>query len=685
MNPPESPPTAPPSPLVRLGQVLGRVLPWLCVLLPVAAGWHLIREYKVNIPFLDDFMFTDMLEKAPHGFHWSMKPDDDYYLNLHDFFMAQMEHRLAFVRSFIMLRHYFWPKDISVENWFSFALLCGTTLNVSYLLKKTAGSFRQWWPIMMLAGFAIFSPVQYQIVLWPMMFQVACPTFFLSTTLVALQSNLPLWARWLIGVLSALCATLCIASGLLVWMLPVFIMLFGGVIPERARVKFIGAWLAVFAVVAGFYFHDLHNEVGGPWAYKQPPASETMHRNISTFVGSPERVLPFIFRVMGGHLARGTGAAIMDSAFWIGLVSAVLFLAACGWWIYRFKDEALRRRLSPWIAFGSYTLATGLLVCLGRVWATASGDNSISPRYVIHGIPLTISLCALAWIIAGDLRARCAAWTPRLEKSLLAGGVTLAALLAVSWLQGIRLMETWSSARLRMATNTMFFKLHFDHADGPDIDGIVAPFWTHARILDDLHVLNPPMLQDNRLANFKISKSALSTNTARWESLVVDYSPEETKKEEPKKKADDSPEKADAKKTEEPKKRMAQANGFAALSGRKRVADGVFLTYRDDKGEWRIFHVAQVTSLPLYLNDTIARDLQNIQTPGDGIGDSFAAFSGEFALDKIPPGTHELAAWAFDYREQTVYPIVGGFQFDGSVATAITPKKNLPLEAQATP
>jgi hypothetical protein len=638
--------------LMRACQVVWPWMRWVILLIPVLATVQLIREYKVNIPFLDDYMFTDMLDKARHGFRWSFDLDTSEtgaVLTLHDFYMVQMEHRLGFVRALILLRDHFWPTDITVENWFTFAFLLGTALNVGFLLKKTAGEFRQWWIVWALAAFAIFSPIQYQIILWAMMFQVACPAFFLSSTLAVLESNLPMWVRWVIGALCALCATMCIASGLLVWMLPIFVMLFGGVLRGRGRWWFIGLWVAVLGIVAFLYFHDIHNEVEGAFAYKEKQGETTMHRNLSAFVEGREKVVAFIFRVMGGHLERGSGAALMESSWWIGFVSTVLFVACCVWWIVRFKDEKMRQRLAPWIAFGSYTVATATLICLGRVWATSSGDNSISPRYTIHGVPLTVALCAMVWIIAADLRTRYAAWAARIEKGLLAGGLGLVCLLTLSWLQGMRLMETWSSARLRMATNTLFFKIHFaNYGKGPDMDANIAANFSRAQWLNnELHVLKPAMLNDNRLSNFKIAKnSPLSINSAQWESLTVDTA-----------------------------RHKGRAEGFAALAGRKRVADGVFLTYRDGD-DWRIFHLGQVRAMPIYMEQTLERDLQNIQTPGDNAGENFAAFDSEFDLDMIPPGSHELAAWAFDYKEQTAYPIVGSFRLEGEKVIDLKPKKD---------
>ena len=648
------------------------VAAWVCILLPVVLLARLMRENLVNIPFLDDYMFTPMFEKARNGFAFTFAHDDNV-LTLHDFFLVQMEHRLAFVRALIMARHHFWPGDITMECWFTFAFLCGTALNVLVLLRRTAGGFQTWWPVMLLATLAIFTPVQYQIILWAMMFQVACPAFFLSTTLVAMTSKLPLWARWLLGVLCGVCAMLCIASGILVWLLPVFVMIFGDALPKgRTRWIFTGTWLAALATLLFFYFevttatraelavtaerparkallslggdrvltYNLHNETDPRFAYKQNE-DETMRRNTKTFLEKSEQIAPFVLRLVGGNLGRGTSATLMTSTLVIGGVSVVLLIAAGAFWLARFKDEELRGKLAVWFAFGGYSVAAAVLVCLGRLWATSTGENSISPRYVIHAVPLTVALAAIALIVAQDLRSRSVFSAVTISKTLLAGFVALIALQVSSWLHGARLMETWSSARLRMATNTMFFAEPHTF-NKVEMDANIAPNFESARALDRLGLLNPPMAATNQLSQFKIAPQPLAPSTAAWKTLLVD-----------------------------PEKRIARALGYASLGGRKRVADGVFLTYKDDQGAWRIFHIAQVRAMPAYLLQTIGRDLQNVQVPGDSLGgEAGAAFDAEFRFDQLPDGAHEVCAWAFDFRQQTAFPMTGAFRIDTVAAKA---------------
>ena len=445
--------------------------PWVCILFPILALLCLMREHLVNIPFLDDYMFQPMLEKAAKGFLLTMASDDNH-LTLHDFFLVQMEHRMAFVRGIIMLRHHFWPGNMTPENWFTFILLVITAVNVSVLLKKTSGApFKVWWPVMALASLAIFSPIQYQIVLWAMMFQVAVPACVLSSALVALMSErLPLWAKWLIGVIGALCATLSFASGILVWLLPLPAIVWGAGLPKgRARWIYLGCWLAAFIITMGLYFHDLHNEVDGRFAYKQDEV-KTMDRDVGAFLKSPLKSLVFIMHLAGGHLGRGLQMPIMSLAFGVGFVSLLLLACACLFWLSRFRDETMRQRLLPWICFGSYTFGAAAMVAMGRIWATTSGDNAISPRYTIHGVPLTIALLAMGFIIARDFIERCPQWKCGIEKLCVAAVMMVLALQAASWLHGIRMMETWESSRLRMATNTLFYKEF-----RVDIEGDIAP------------------------------------------------------------------------------------------------------------------------------------------------------------------------------------------------------------------
>ena len=629
-----------------LQPVLIRFIPWVVIIAPFVSLFFLMRQHLVNIPYLDDFMFQTMFEKGLKGFEWSLQRNDEH-LTLHDFFLVQMEHRMAFVRAIIMLRHYLSPSSITPQNWFTLALLFLTAVNVGILCRKTMGAaFKSWWPVLALACFLIFSPVQYQVVLWALMFQVAMPAFALSTTLVALHSNrLPLWLKWTIGVVAAECATNCFAAGILVWLLPLPVMIWGAGFPKgKSRWFYLAAWLAVFAVTMVLYMHDLHNEVDGPYAYKQDEV-KTMDRNVGAVLKSPSKAAVFVLHFVGGTLGRGFAVPIMTLSYLSGLVSVILLVAGALFWLRKFADQDLRQRLLPWFCFGTYSVGAGAMVAMGRVWATSNGDNAISPRYTIHTVPLTVSLVAIGFIILRH-------WSEqRPERCLLSKRIgtvlftLLACMTAASWLHGMRLMETWESARLRMATNTMFFK-----ESRVDVQGMIAPNKRKAAWMDGQGLLGVKMTDSNLANQFKRSKKQLNETSACWSGFTINTID-----------------------------RVCEAQGYACLRKRHRVADGVFLTYKNNEGNWVIFTLAQVRAMPLFLSGTLGRDLQNIHIPGDFVeAEGLSGFSAEFPLDRLPKESDiEVAAWAFDYREQTAYPMAGRFRVDAIKGIAHRMDKDL--------
>jgi hypothetical protein len=633
----------------RVWPVLRLFLQWSLVLLPAVGLFLLIRKFGVNIPFLDDWMYVSMFEKERAG-----------TLTLHDFFMVQMEHRMAFVRGMMMVFYKLFPGNWTIHMFFSWLLLTLTYVNVALLLKKTTGqAFRVWWPLLVLAGLTIFCPVQYRVVLWTMMFQVAALGFFLSSALLAIMSGLPLWLRWVIGIVCASLATQSFASGILVWLLPLPLVWFTPAVKgPRARIIFTVLWLAVFAVTMKLYFTNLVNEVEPMFAYKQGE-EETMRKDVKGMIMDPGRSGSYVFRFLGNHLCRGTSFSMMDVSLVIGGVSFVLYVAAFFYLVRHWRREDLRSKLGPWLMFGAYSIGTGALVAMGRSWASTTGDNAIAPRYVIHAVPLTVALIAMVWIIVQDIVQRRPDLQSGMQRFIHGSGMALLAVLILSWAQGWRLMDMWHSSRLRGAVNTRFYNVLYQ------VEDIVPANRKHARRADNLGLLNPPMLKDRMLSNFRLEPSLLSSNTASFRSMEIDL--EEVKKG-AEKEEDESPGTASvgAPEGEAEQRYVARVEGFACLRGRDRVADGVFFTRRiPENGTWEIFHVVQVSGMPLYLFDTLNKDTQFVHVPSGNIAqDGLAGFTGTFVMTQLPPGVHDIMAWAYDAREDSVYPMAPFYQLD---------------------
>lgn len=602
----------------------------LLILLPPIGLAALIAEHQVNIPFLDDWMFTEMLQKAREG-----------KLALHDFWKAQMEHRISFVRLVILARHWLWPTDVRPQFWVSWLMLVGTGINVAVLMRHSLDGFRRWWLPMLLASMILFTPLQYQVVLWAMMFQVACPVFFFSTAMVVVMSRrLPAWLRFAIAVLCTECGTLSFASGLQIWVLSIPLILWAAPFPQpRQRWSFLAAWLVVFAATAGLYFYDLKNEADPAFSYGSGE-EETMQGHVGGLMSDPGRGTAFVLGFLGGHLARGTGAPIFDLAKWIGGASLLLFAAFAVWWLIRFRDASLRTRWLPWLLLGGYSIGAAVLTALGRAWATKDADGSIAARYVIHAVPLTVALIVLGCLAAEEWQRQRPQCVLRVVMGKAIAASALFMLLLNGWIHGAQIMEVWESSRLRGATNTLFFNVL-------EVEGNVAPSRPRAAWMNELGLLNPPMLKNSRLDNFKISGDTPGRGTARLDDVRIFGN-------------------------------KITASGIAGLHGRRRVADGIFITYRDDAGAWIIFHVTQVRQMPLYLDGALDRDLRFTHVPDTSkrLGEALTAFTGACGLDRIPPGRREVRAWIFDYTKQTAYPMDGRFMVD---ATAREAKKLGPL------
>ena len=613
-----------------------KLIPWILILLPVATLIMLVSSYAVNIPFLDDWMFTPMYEKA-RGMHGGF--------NLHDFFIVQMEHRLAWPRIIIVMLDKLCPGNFVAQCWFTVFLLCVTLINIGLLLRQTGKPFSSWWPVLAFASALIFSPVQYMIILWPMMFQVATPVAGLSLGLVAVGSKLPNWAKFLIAGFGAMAATLSIASGLLVWLLMIPAIIWArGIITNRARMIFLATWIVTFGATVALYFHNLKNETDPQFAYKAGKDEVTATKGASSLLKNPGRGIEFTLEFIGGNLCRGTSGNMRVVARVVGGISLAALLAACCYWLKR-RESSDRINLTPWIALGLYAPGTGMLVALGRAWATTNGDNSLQSRYVIHAVPLTVSLIALGWLI---FREASPERRERFGKLRVIAATTLTVILCINWIHGRFMMETWSSSRLRAAANTQFFKL--SNPENPFLfnpTSELASNQQYAERLDDLGLITPRMLTQPRLDQFDSHKRGTSSNTSNLDNIRV-------------------------LKDNNSKRTLLLATGEAALPGRERVADAIIFARRNpeiDNDPWVIFHVGQVTQMPIGLSYTMGRDLRFLFLPMQEMSSGLSMFSLEIPLTALAKDekTYVVTAYAFDFKRQRMIPMEGLFRVNTSV------------------
>lgn len=612
------------------------LVPYLIILWPAWVLCRWISRDAINAPFLDDYMSVPLFDKAAH-----------HQLTAHDFFAAQMEHRIAWVRVVQLAFHKAWPRHLWIAQvWYNWVLLVVTLVNVGVLLRQSGlQPFRRHWPLTALASLCLFSPVQFNIILWPFMHQVVSLAFFLTTALIVWRKNWPAPLRFFLGLFCALAATLSFTAGFLVWVVLLPVMVWNAPMPSgTARKVIVAAWILALLVTAGFYFHDLKNEVGGDYAMGQGETA-TLGRDLREFANDPLKAARYAARILGSPLMRGSTLDLMQSSLVSGVVLLSLFAFCLGWWLWRIRDGDFRRRMLPWLAMGAYAVGTAIAITMGRVWIGISGAYALSTRYVIHATPLVIALPVLLWLIAEDVSqryVRTQRWLPRI---LAVAGTALAMLHLPGWAYGGNMMEAWSSSRKRGASSTRFFKsgcvVENCYPDTPSPDYLLA---------DQLHLLDPPMLTSRRLEEIPASPHPLSETFAAWSSLRITNG-------------------------------TGIAEGRAILKQRWRPVDAIVFARQIDVKHWEIFHVAQVTALPLYLSNMIVRDLEFMYQPPDGVYQNLSTFSAHFDLKRLPQGKSIVAAWAYDYDVRRVSLIPGAFEIDTETGR-ITPLGNDPASVQ---
>lgn len=599
------------------------------ILLPIWLCAMLVRDNATDTRFYDDWMLAETLLKFREG-----------TLTWHDIVAVQMEHRLAVPRLLIILLHQF-TKDMRVENILTFVLLSGMFWNLIWLLRRVSlkGGLAQWWLPAALMSLTLFSPIQYQTLLWGCTFTSILPGFFLSLAMVSWWSSTPRWLAFTLAALSAIGGMMSFASALNIWPLMLLAILLGrSDMPWPQRRKYAIAWASLMAVSLALYFHNFTNAVRPEFAYNQG-GTVTMQHSIGVFLGDIGRAVEFVLAVLGCHLGRGWHQDNIKVSQIFGGITVLLFGTALALILRRrlTLPERLSRAL-PWIILTLQAVQTGLMIGMGRLWVGRTLVQAVTARYCAYELYATVGLIALSAMACHGLLweddavpARLRNWNGRKLLAPIAATALIAVQL-VEWSYGSQMMQLWHFARLQGVALLKFIYLTPNHSylgkveggDGEDAARL-------AMALDKHRLLYPAPLKGRRLDSFKIMKQPLKTNVASFDRLVFD-----------------------------PVKGML-AEGYSAFQGDRHPADAVLLTSRKrGTHDWRIFGVVQVDFSLGYLHLATQRDLEFISN--ERWNPETAARWNPKVLSAGPPPDpgDEISAWALDVTRNSVNRIPEG-------------------------
>lgn len=556
-----------------------------------------IARFGVNFPVWDQWDTPGlMFVRAYQGkFDWLAGQFDWPFL------IAQHnESRKLFPRLILVSLAAVTDWNVKVEM-FLIAGLMGLIAVELYLLSRlTLVGISQRWQggLAVVANLLVFSLIQYDNFLLGLQVCVLLSLWAIVTGLLIAQTRWQLGWKTLLGVVLCTVSTYSFSNGLLSWIV-IFPALFWArrwtKDALRSRLPWMGVWGLGMAVNLGAYFRD----------YIKPPE----HPDVSS--ASVWEIGHYVLVFLGSPLASRD----LSIATWVGLAILVSWLGCVVgllWPSPQMSDRLFRAK--SWIMLGSYAFISGSFAAIGR--AGFGVEQALSPRYTTFSLYAIVSIIYLsALVLERDLTA-----FPNLDRrpylwGIFGFGLALhlqTSMVAIAGMQE-RQTDTYHAQACTLLMPVVRDEACLREYVYPKLDRLE----THARAINALGYLNPPLIESEDLRQF--SQPSTGRVVGNFDALsAVDGD------------------------------RYSVA-GWAVLTQRRRPADVVVLSYRTPQGAEKPFAIA----------DHFQGRSDLPQFPG---ASSFnLGWTDEFSSTALPSGRQTIRAWAFDATTAQAYPLPGQF------------------------
>ena len=587
-----------------------------------------IRRFAVNVPFMDDWQFIPLVEKARDG-----------TLKFEDLWAPHDEHRLLIPRIVIIASMLVSGGDYRLQCAITFGVVAVISGCLLWLLVRLNG----WTPraawAWLLINIALFSPIQFHNWLWPMQFAYFLPYTFLSLCFCVLYAPLNPWIKFALAAACATAGNCSFVQGNLIWVAAFPVIIFApGILPDRSRRQFAAAWIIAGLCMTGLYFYGLgHNSAAADYTYGLRGISPTTNTfiELKAHPGATLRQMGlFVLAMFGNSISRGFSIDNLLLSRRLGaatLMLAVLALLAA-WRLGSFRQRAL-----PWACLMLFTFLTAAFVCVGRVWL---GEyQPLTPRYTTFGAFCLVALIALAASIfpepqslpASAEASTAARWSRPLVwiQGMLIGAYLI--LQSVSWAYGRHLMQEWNLARWRSRASLSFIETL--PSKGLNLLGgnyqLIA---SQVKILERLGMLVRPVARDLRIPKLGRDCGMLYPGRGEFQRLF-----------------------------RLPDGRW-HASGYAICND-ERPPDLVLICTRDAGGEWTARAAVTPRTPPIFLRRNARMDYWFLAIPKmfeDVPLAEWGTWQAELPSDIFGTQTSgTIAAWAYDYEGARLYQIPG--------------------------
>ncbi len=557
-------------------------------IVPACLLLTLILKYGVDVPHWDEWEYVRFFEKFSQG-----------TLTLADLFARQNEYRQFFPDLIFVGLGWLTKWDKRYELLVSFALACLVSSNI-YRLERLSidGSRARRTMLFFLTNLLVFSPVQYENWLLGMQIIYFMPIACVTTCLVIACSQLSPRVKLLLCMCLATVSTFSSANGLLCWLVILPLLGWPSARVEGGNQKWPAlVWIGGFLLSTLLYFHGYQSSPG--------------HPGLFDFLNHPLRACAYFFILLGkvvepggiislgGHFRSGRDLVVGAT----GLILAGMFMVST---LFVRRNLKLKSPAAVWVILGSYSIATGILVTIGR--AGFGIEQALSSRYTTFTLYLPVALVHLIPIVL-DRKIEKGRLVEQKRKLLPVLAGCVAALLSLIYLYNVRQMSGFSQRLVQGKACLLLINV----VDADCLTDKVYPNTEYLKLaaneLDHLGFLRPALIKSSRVQDIAIAGEQNARSYGSLDSVVQTAGDVYT------------------------------ASGWAVWSPREKPADAILLTYDKAEGDSVIFALTDTGEE----RHVIARLLRS--SPPS----AYAAWHKSFSLKGLPANP-VINAWAFDAR-----------------------------------
>jgi hypothetical protein len=358
-----------------------KILFALLIAIPAGIVLLIISKFAVNVPFSDDWTLVTDIQKLEAG-----------DLTVRDLLAQHAEHRMLFPRLLMLGLASISRWNILYELYTSWIFIVLSWLMMWSLLHVTLADQKRYvMPLAAIQSLLLFSLTQCENFIWGW---GGIQWFFSNFAAVASIWSLVFWkGRWigiLISAFSTLIATYSIATGQLLWVLLLFLILD----KQNWKREHIYFWFVAGACAIGRYFYDFTNYTKDPY----------------TLLRAPVAFLQFVFICLGRPFATIRNPYQFFLSAFAGSIGFLLFAGSI-LWIHKSRPE-LFSKIKPWLVLAAYGLFGAMLVALGRL-GLGLEKQVLTSRYAIYPLLFWCSAIVPIYLFFGET-SNFASWKMRL-------------------------------------------------------------------------------------------------------------------------------------------------------------------------------------------------------------------------------------------------------------------------------